>query len=398
MPPSRRLAIWRRLKAQVALAGRRLALARRAYTAPRAVLAAHPRWLVACTASLVCLCVMVVCWNRRPVDDSADFDLHDDISCSNLDSTSADRPSQPAEPPPQPTVVKELVEAPVPEPASPPLLPPPPPVVQVKTEETSPAPALPPPPPPTMEPTATKLEPLPLNEAAPVAPVPPPPAAEAALPELNEPGDPLVDWHRGDVPMIRNWHKVIGFPAILAAAMFAGPIATAADDNKGSSDQGSKVDWKTIKEQLDKIDTKIGSLDTIKSDLGGLKKEIELMRQANGLAFKELHERVTELEGKLKSLEARISQPPTRVSNFPPANGAAPAMGRIRLLNNYPSPATVILNNTVYRLNPMESRNVEVPAGNYSFEVLVEGFGSVQPPTTATLAANGTRTIEIFNR
>jgi len=197
--------------------------------------------------------------------------------------------------------------------------------------------------------------------------------------------------------MIRNWQKILGYQALLAAALFAGP-ASADDEAKKNSDKAA-VDGKAIKDQLDRIENKLGSIDTLKSDVGGLKKEIELMRQANTGAFTDIDHRIVQLEAKMKGFEARLNQAPARTSNFPPPNGTpAPTTGSIRLLNSYPAPATVILNGVAHRMNPFEARLVTVPAGPYTSEVFVDGFGVVQPPTTGALAANTQRTIEIYNR
>jgi hypothetical protein len=328
--------------------------------------------------------------------------LHTENSCSNLNNISAEDAAPGAKPLSQPTVVVSEQAAPLPEPPTMDVAEiPPPPVVQVvRTDNT--ASGLPLPPPQAMEqppdvPPPSKFEvpapaPLPLAEPAPVDALPSP--ARMTEPELS---DPLEDWHRGDVPMIRNWHKILGYQALLAAAMFAG-TAGADDQTSKNTDQPTKTELKAIRDLLDGIDKKIGSLDTIKSEVGGLKKEIELMRQANTGAFGDMHRRISELEKRLSALEGRLNQTNTRVANFPPTNGAAPAAGRIRLLNNYPAPASVRLNNTVYRLNPFETQLVDLPAGQYTSEVWIDGFGTVQPPTVGTLLANVQRTIEVFAR
>lgn len=199
--------------------------------------------------------------------------------------------------------------------------------------------------------------------------------------------------------MIRNWHKILGYQALLAAAMFAGQ-ATAEGDGKQNSDKPGTVDGKAIKESLDRIEGKLGSIDSLKSDVGGLKKEIELMRQANAGAFTDLDRRIRQLEENMKGLETRLNQAQTRRANFPPANGsAAPAAtGRLRLVNSFPSNATVFLNDVAYRLEPGRIAEVTLPAGPYNFWVAVDGFAMVQPPTAGMLAAGASRTIEIYNR
>src|SRR5262249_57660164 len=122
---------------------------------------------------------------------------------------------------------------------------------------------------------------------------------------------------------------------ILVVGMFAG-TASGDEQPKKSSDELNKTGLKAIRGLLESIEKKVGSIDTVKSDVGGLKKEIELMRQANGGAFTDINQRISQLEGKLKALESRLDLAQTRVANFPPTNSAQapPPTGRIRLVNN----------------------------------------------------------------
>lgn len=378
-------------RAAAALHG--LTAARCPLVLPKA-LRAHPRLLILCAVSLVCLCAILGWWVRRPRADSADFNLHAENSCSNLDNTSAEESDNAARRPPQPTVVEI-------NPLEPATLMPPAPVVQVvKTEESSPGLTLPPPPMPETKwpvdvPPPSKLEvpppePPELTEPDPVAPLPPPTRAE---PDVS---DPLQDWHRGDIPMMRKWHKIIGYQAFLAAAMFAAP-AVADDSDKKKGDEGAKIDWKTIKDQLDSIEGKIKGLDTITSQIDGLRKDIGLLRQANTGDFAAINKRVADMEEKLKSLETRLNQAATRIARFPPTNGTPPT-GRLRLVNSFNRNATVFLNDMAHRLEPGRTVEVNLPAGPYNFWVAVDGFAMVQPPTTGTLTAGASRTIEIYNR
>jgi hypothetical protein len=361
-----------------------------------AALGSKPWLLVSYAVFLVCLVAIVIGWHGRPPADSADFDLHDDKSSSNLIDTSAEEPANPAKPLPQPTVVQEL---PPPPPAETPVVIPRElgPVVQVKTEDP-----IPPPPPPENKgpadlppPPAMKLEPPPL------APVPESIHVTEAITvpgELTEPelSDPIIDWHRGDVPMTRNWHKVLGYQAVLAAAMLAGQ-ASAEDNGKSPSDKPAGIDAKAIKEQLDRIETSTKALDTIKNDIKGLKDEIKVLRTSNTSEFEAVNKRVGELEKKLASFEANLK---ARVANIQPANGVppSPTAGRVRLVNGFNRKATIFLNDAPHPLDPGKVEELTLPAGSYTFWVLVDGFAMVQPPTIGTLTAGGSRTIEIFTR
>jgi tetratricopeptide (TPR) repeat protein len=77
-----------------------------------------------------------------------------------------------------------------------------------------------------------------------------------------------------------------------------------------------------------------------------------------------------------------------RVSRFPPSTGT------IRLENRLDRPAMFMINEITYRLKPFEVRELkESLAGEFSFEVHVEGFGSLQPRATRTLKPNSVYTI-----
>jgi hypothetical protein len=200
--------------------------------------------------------------------------------------------------------------------------------------------------------------------------------------------------------MIRNWHQLLGYPALIAA-LFAAPAVAGETQNSDKK----PVKLEDIKEQLDRMEkNQAETLKDIRSQISTLQGALDVEVQARQGDTRDLRNRIAQLEKQLKDYETRLNQAQARVSNFPAPNGAAPPnagpppLGQIRLVNSFGSPARVILNNVVYRLNPMEIRAVDVPLGPYTFEVLVDGFGSIQPATTGLLTANVPRTIEIFPR
>jgi hypothetical protein len=86
-------------------------------------------------------------------------------------------------------------------------------------------------------------------------------------------------------------------------------------------------------------------------------------------------------------IKQTIAAEQKRVSMFPPQSGT------IRLENRLSVPATIIVNETPYRLEPYQVREiVSVPAGTFTFSVLVDGDGVIQPimqpRTTRTLLPN----------
>jgi hypothetical protein len=95
---------------------------------------------------------------------------------------------------------------------------------------------------------------------------------------------------------------------------------------------------------------------------------------------------INDLKGRVLSLEQRMDALPResrRVSPSPPQTGT------FRLENQLPEAATVMINDVGYRLGPFQTREVRsFPAGPFTFEVIVDGFGSLQPKAVRTLLPN----------
>jgi len=191
--------------------------------------------------------------------------------------------------------------------------------------------------------------------------------------------------------MMRNWKNVIGIEALLAAVLATAPALAAAPEDPPKPDKVDKV-----LEKLKDLDTKLGALETIKRDIASLQAELKLLQQNTTGEIKDLKDRNDKLEARLKELEGQLNQiAKTRIANFPPAG----ATGRVRLRNSFTRPARVIINERSYPLEPGQSADISnLPVGALSYEVIVDGWGIVQPRTTVMLLAESLRTIEIYSR
>src|SRR5207253_6707223 len=116
-----------------------------------------------------------------------------------------------------------------------------------------------------------------------------------------------------------------------------------------------------------------------------LRKQVEDLRK-DMEAFKKILESLADLQAvnkRLAELERRVDEmqkPQERTARFPPNTGI------IRLQNRLSVPATIIVGGIPHRLQPGEQRDLrDQPAGNFEFEALVDGFGSLQPRATRTL-------------
>jgi len=127
------------------------------------------------------------------------------------------------------------------------------------------------------------------------------------------------------------------------------------------------------------------SADTQKR-LEELEKEMRLTRQ-----LLQSLQRLQEVERRLVELEKRVDEmqkPQERTARFPPNTGL------IRLQNRLSVPATIIVDGVPQRLQAGEQRDIQNhPAGPFTFEALVDGFGSLQPRATRTLQAGQIYTI-----
>jgi len=117
-------------------------------------------------------------------------------------------------------------------------------------------------------------------------------------------------------------------------------------------------------------------------------------------------------ESKLKKIEAEISILKDQVSRLEQAiskltatrvaasfNPPVSATGTIKIANTSGANTSVLVNGKVYKIQANQtfaipSQNV----GEFTYEVLADGFGIIQKQTTRSLAANETFTINIYPR
>ena len=123
-------------------------------------------------------------------------------------------------------------------------------------------------------------------------------------------------------------------------------------------------------------------LDRIQRDLNELK---DLRRDVNDLS-----QRVTRIEQNLRG----APDPRGRISGYMPPAGDTP-QGTLRLRNSSNVVATVTVNGRPFRLEPNERIAEPFPAGPFTYDVQVDGFGVIRPAVSRTLPANQTFQITI---
>jgi hypothetical protein len=192
------------------------------------------------------------------------------------------------------------------------------------------------------------------------------PAPDAG-PNLTEPppGDPTVRALNQSVAA-----AVIGgmflAPAVPApAAQFKVPLPVQIDEKTDKALADIQKDLKELTELLKgardtegfPIPTKPGLLDQLK----------------------ELNNRLAQVEEDLKKLKGQTSLRPGGTGSVP-ATPPDPRAGKgtIRVVNEYPVQVSIVVNGTSYRVAPTKTLDVDVPAGEFTYQLLESGGASTR--------------------
>jgi len=346
-----------------------------AWLFPEVKLASRPALLSLVLLMLFGLGAVLACWSTRVSPESADFDLNTDQSSPKLDITSAEASTGPSAEafPSEADESGWLAKAPTDSGPK-------------DTPKVREIPA-----PDSNDSTgAYKIPDLPEAPAAerPSAPGSPQlePSEPATLPAPIDfdAGNLFNSSLRGDTPMIRTW-KMLGYPAILAAALSTTPQLAWADD-KGTNAQGTDTKMETI-------------LKDLKEDIAVIKRSLE----SNGLKCNVLESDLQKLTQRVAQLQKDVDSMrnlTTTKANYQPT---APSTGRILLINTWQEPITVFLNNRSYTIQPGQQNALEgFPVGDFTYEIMIRRpdttIAQIRPQTKRNLVASETYTIHVHPR
>lgn len=196
--------------------------------------------------------------------------------------------------------------------------------------------------------------------------------------------------------MRHDWRR-LGLIVICMAFTAVG--VTRAAEPPDNSDKAKKAESAAdVAEQLRQMNASLKQLTeriktleiNVADDLAGIRTRNEQTNRA----MKALREDVDRLRTDFDGLANRVS-PNGRISAYAGPNGTATlATGRVRLVNTYFLPQTIVVNRKAYDVPPNgEMFTDPVPAGTFSYEVL-----GVQPRSERLLVANETFTIHVHPR
>src|SRR5581483_940053 len=111
-----------------------------------------------------------------------------------------------------------------------------------------------------------------------------------------------------------------------------------------------------------------------------------------GVKIAALQDQIDQLKLDLRRLNDDLRRQPAVTpsisASINPAQPVAPlpAAGRIVLENHYTWPATIVVNNQSYRLQPFERAVLTAPAGPFTYAAYTDNVGLVQGEVTRVLA------------
>ena len=143
----------------------------------------------------------------------------------------------------------------------------------------------------------------------------------------------------------------------------------------------------------------VTSIDAIQTQLKEIQISLQSIKSADHeLKLKKIEAEISILKDQMSRMEQAITKlAATRVAaSFTPA---VAANGTIKIANTSGANTSVIINGKVYKAQANQTLSVpNQNAGDFTYEVLADGFGIIQKQTTRSLAANETFTINIYPR
>jgi len=193
-----------------------------------------------------------------------------------------------------------------------------------------------------------------------------PPAPTIPTPGIGTPTN--IQPPTPGVPTMLNNPTVMA--ALTGVALAFGP-STQADDPK-------PADAVQMKKDLDEANRKLliaqRDIETLTSLLYGRKGPDGKPLEYDLGALEEIRR----LKDKVKVLEGQVGDMKTNSTSLRPNLPAAIGKGTVRVVNEYPIPVSIIINDKNYRVEPSTTLNVDVPVGDFSYQLLQSGAATTK--------------------
>ncbi len=238
-----------------------------------------------------------------------------------------------------------------------------------------------------MEPVAPFVA-MPVAQVVETAPVPKP-IAESAPVVLNTKIAP------GEFIMPLSLRR-IALSTIVGATLM---VAPAFADNLDKKDDTTKQEFEKTNALIAEMKRDLADLKA--KELASIKKEIDALKESNkqtqifleggsdkgsatdGLLKKmsRLEETLAAVDKKLQLLDTKLSASTRAASSTSESAKAVIETGSVKIVNDYEVEISIVVNGKAFRIDPKETKNIDVPVGSLKYQLL----GSGSSETTRTV-------------
>jgi hypothetical protein len=161
-------------------------------------------------------------------------------------------------------------------------------------------------------------------------------------------------------------------PAIPPSAVIPMPGAIQLKGDEKSDIAQLKTDLAAANKKIEDLEKQVKRLTEL---LTGKKDELGLLVNPNEPGaveeIKRLKDKIATLEGSLKEMKGQTALRPAVVPEVKPR-------GTVKVVNEYPVEISMVINDKSYRIAPGTKVEVEVPAGDFTYQLLQSGAGATK--------------------
>ncbi|HET6572533.1 MAG TPA: hypothetical protein VFG68_02945 [Fimbriiglobus sp.] len=175
---------------------------------------------------------------------------------------------------------------------------------------------------------------------------------------------------------------------LVLSAAFGVALALVPASSAIAQDKDAKTtppDLATIKTQLDKIQANLNDA------LFGKENSTNLAEMGLIKRLSDIESQLSKINEALKRIETRLNDPSRSTTSAfgPPPPGVTVGRGYVRVINDYPTEMSMLVNGRVQRVPAGQTVTVDVPPGSFTYELLNAGAvpksSSVRDGETLTL-------------
>jgi hypothetical protein len=160
---------------------------------------------------------------------------------------------------------------------------------------------------------------------------------------------------------------IVAAPPFVPPITFSRPIAV--DD---------KTEIADLKKQVEDSNKK---LDAIQAQLKQLNELLNGRRDEKGLRLESdpgVVEELKRLKDKLAKVDEELTKMKSQTALRPAAVDPRAGKGTVRIVNEYPVQVSIVVNGTSYRVAPSKILDIDVPAGEFTYQLLESGAASTK--------------------